>query len=50
MAVFLTHHHRDRIAYRILGLDEHAHLTRRWFYLIPAQGEPRKLVHRIESG
>jgi Xaa-Pro aminopeptidase len=23
--------------------------TRRWFYLIPAKGAPRKLVHRIES-
>jgi Xaa-Pro aminopeptidase len=23
---------------------------RRWFYLIPAKGEPRKLVHRIEAG
>ena len=23
-------------------------LSRRWFYFIPAQGEPRKLVHRIE--
>ena len=24
--------------------------TRRWFYFIPAKGEPRKLVHRIEQG
>jgi Xaa-Pro aminopeptidase len=47
--LFFDHHHRDPIAYRILGLDEHAHVTRRWFYLIPAVGEPRKLVHRIES-
>jgi Xaa-Pro aminopeptidase len=31
-------------------LDEHAHVTRRWFYLVPAAGEPRKLVHRIEAG
>jgi Xaa-Pro aminopeptidase len=23
-------------------------LSRRWFYFIPAQGEPRRLVHRIE--
>ncbi len=23
-------------------------LSRRWFYLIPVQGEPKKLVHRIE--
>jgi len=25
-------------------------VTRRWYYAIPAAGEPRKLVHRIESG
>ena len=41
--------HRDPIAYRVLGLD-HALAKRRWFYLIPAKGEPRKLVHRIEAG
>jgi Xaa-Pro aminopeptidase len=48
--LFYDHHHRDPLAYRILGLDENAHVTRRWYYLIPAQGEPRKLVHRIEAG
>jgi Xaa-Pro dipeptidase len=41
--------HRDPIAYRVLGL-EHALAKRRWFYLIPARGAPRKLVHRIEAG
>jgi Xaa-Pro aminopeptidase len=48
--LFYDHHHRDPIAYRVLGLPENAHVTRRWYYLIPAEGEPRKLVHRIESG
>jgi Xaa-Pro aminopeptidase len=24
--------------------------TRRWYYFVPAVGEPRKLVHRIEQG
>ncbi len=48
--LFYDHHHRDPIAYRILGLGEHLHVTRRWYYLIPAVGEPRKLVHRIEAG
>ena len=48
--LFYDHHHRDPIAYRILGLPEHALVTRRWYYLIPAEGEPRKLVHRIEAG
>src|SRR5207247_5971624 len=38
------------LARRVLGLDESAILSRRWFYFIPAQGEPKKLVHRIESG
>ena len=40
--------HRDPIAYRVLGLD-HAIAKRRWFYMIPAKGAPRKLVHRIEA-
>ena len=40
--------HRDPIAYRVLGLN-HVLAKRRWFYLIPAKGEPRKLVHRIEA-
>ena len=40
--------HRDPIAYRVLGLD-HGLAKRRWFYLIPAKGTPRKLVHRIEA-
>ena len=48
--LFYDHHHRDPLAYSILGLDPHAHVTRRWYYLVPATGEPSKLVHRIESG
>jgi Xaa-Pro dipeptidase len=48
--LFYDHHHRDPIAYRILAMDPALHVTRRWYYLVPAQGEPRKLVHRIEAG
>jgi Xaa-Pro dipeptidase len=48
--LFYDHHHRDPLAYSVLGLDPNAHVTRRWFYLLPAQGEPKKLVHRIEAG
>ena len=48
--LFYDHHHRDPIAGRILGLDEKAHVTRRWYYFVPAEGEPRKLAHRIEQG
>ncbi len=48
--LFYDHHHRDPIAAHILGLDPKAHITRRWYYFVPAKGEPRKLVHRIEQG
>ena len=48
--LFYDHHHRDPIAARILGLDEKLHVTRRWYYFVPASGTPRKLVHRIEQG
>jgi hypothetical protein len=47
--LFYDHHHRDPIAERILGLDPKLHVTRRWYYFVPAAGEPRKLVHRIEQ-
>ena len=47
--LFYDHHHRDPIAYRVLGIAP-AMVTRRWYYLIPATGEPSKLVHRIEKG
>jgi len=46
--LFYDHHNRDPLAYRILGIPG-GHITRRWYYFIPAQGEPKKLVHRIES-
>ena len=48
--LFYDHHHRDPIAYHVLGLPDSLFVTRRWYYLIPAQGEPQKLVHRIEAG
>jgi Xaa-Pro dipeptidase len=38
------------VAFRMAGLGRGGHLaTRRWFYLIPVHGEPRALVHAIES-
>jgi len=48
--LFYDHHHRDPIAYNVLGLPESLMVTRRWFYVIPRTGEPQKLVHRIEAG
>ncbi len=46
--LFYDHHRRDPIAYRILGINP-VMCTRRWYYLIPAEGEPAKLIHRIEA-
>ncbi len=37
------------LACRVLGLGPDVHLTRRLFCFVPAEGEPRKLVHRIED-
>ncbi|MFQ6093978.1 MAG: M24 family metallopeptidase [bacterium] len=48
--LFYDFHNRDPIAARILGLDPRAMATRRWYYFIPAEGEPKKLVHSIERG
>src|SRR5258705_7567280 len=39
---------RDPIALRILQLPPGMR-TRRWFYFVPTKGQPRKLVHKIES-
>ncbi len=48
--LFFDHHRRDPLAYRILGIPDDVRATRRWYYFVPSNGEPRKLVHRIESG
>ncbi|MGO9114007.1 MAG: hypothetical protein ACLP9L_32730, partial [Thermoguttaceae bacterium] len=45
--LFFDHHFRDPLAYRVLGLPA-AIPTRRWYYMIPAQGEPVGMEHRIE--
>jgi Xaa-Pro dipeptidase len=47
--LFFDHHLRDPLAYRVLGFHR-THVTRRWYYFIPAGGEPRGLVHRVEPG
>jgi Xaa-Pro dipeptidase len=48
--LFFDHHQRDLLAYRVLNLSPGRTVTRRWYYLIPANGEPKGLVHAIESG
>jgi Xaa-Pro dipeptidase len=47
--LFYDFHNRDLTAYRILGLDPHRHAMRRWFYWVPAKGEPVRLVHGVEA-
>src|SRR5438105_15827043 len=36
------------LALRVVGINEKKLLSRRWFYFVPASGEPKKLVHAIE--
>ncbi len=38
------------LARRVLGIPDDVMGSRRFFYCIPADGQPRKLVHRIEAG
>ena len=47
--LFFDHHRRDPLAYRVLNLEPQSPVTRRWFYFLPAEGEPRGLVHKIEA-
>ncbi len=46
--LFFDFHNRDNLGLKILGMDLHAMSTRRWYYFIPASGEPVKLAHRVE--
>lgn len=38
------------LAARIANIPEDDRGSRRWLYFVPAEGEPQKLVHAIESG
>jgi Xaa-Pro dipeptidase len=38
----------DPLAARILRIDPARHMTRRWYYLIPAHGTATKILHKIE--
>ena len=46
--LFFDHHRRDPLAYRVLHLEQGQMPTRRWYYFIPADGDPVKLQHRVE--
>lgn len=47
--LFFDHHFRDPLAYKVLNFKPSRTATRRWYYLVPAEGEPKAMVHRIES-
>ena len=46
--LFYDFRHSDPLAYGVLLLDAAVHVTRRWYYWIPAVGTPVKLLHCIE--
>jgi Xaa-Pro aminopeptidase len=47
--LFFDHHRRDPLAYRVLKFTPNSMVSRRWYYFVPAHGEPRGLVHKIEA-
>jgi len=46
--LFFDHHQRDPLSYRILRFEPGRQVTRRWYYLIPSDGDALGLVHVIE--
>jgi Xaa-Pro aminopeptidase len=47
--LFFDHHRRDPLAYRVLKFTPGSMVSRRWYYFVPAHGEPSGLVHKIEA-
>src|SRR5262245_54637428 len=47
--LFFDHPRRDPLAYRVLDFTPGSMVSRRWYYFVPASGEPRGLAHRIEA-
>ena len=47
--LFFDHHQRDPLGYRVLEFTPGSMVTRRWYYFVPASGEPRGLAHKIEA-
>jgi Xaa-Pro dipeptidase len=46
--LFYDFRHSDPLSYGVLLLPLDVHVTRRWYYWVPADGVPVKLVHGIE--
>lgn len=47
--LFFDFRKSNPIAYHVLGLSESEMYTRRWFYFVPAQGEPTAVISAVES-
>jgi Xaa-Pro aminopeptidase len=47
--LFFGFFHRDRVADRLLAVSPRAVNTRPWYYVVPADGEPTKVVHAVEA-
>src|SRR5690348_15907668 len=47
--LFCDFRRSNPIAYQALGLHTKI-VTRRWYYFLPAEGEPQKLVSALEAG
>ncbi len=48
--LFAGFHHRDPLSERLLKLPADSLNTRPWYYIVPASGEPVRIVHAIERG
>jgi len=46
--LFTCFQHNDPVSLDLLGLSGRVFVTRRCYYLIPRQGQPKKLNHRLE--
>jgi Xaa-Pro dipeptidase len=48
--LFYNQFHRDEISDLALGIPRATHNSRPWAYVVPAEGEPTRIVHVIEPG
>jgi Xaa-Pro aminopeptidase len=48
--LFYNQFHRDEISDIALGIPPTVHNSRPWAYVVPADGEPTRIVHAIEPG
>ena len=48
--LFYNQFHRDEISDLALDIPRATHNSRPWAYVVPAEGEPTRIVHAIEPG